>query len=42
MRVLFPDERPDLRADLTDAEVKQLISDYKLIETTPRPPRRRR
>lgn len=41
VRVMYPDDRPDLRADLTDAEVTKLIKEYKLVETTPRPDRKR-
>lgn len=40
VRVLFYDDRPDMRADLTDAELEKLIRDYKLKPVETRPGRR--
>lgn len=43
VRILFNDaEKVDMRADLTDAEVERLISEYGLKNVEPRPERRRR
>lgn len=41
IRVLFNDNRIDMRADLTDTETEQLIRDYNLQQVDPRPNRRR-
>jgi hypothetical protein len=41
IRVLFHDDRLDMRADLTDTETEQLIEDYNLTSVEPRPSRRR-
>lgn len=35
VRVMFYDDRPDQRADLTDAEVKKLLGFTKAVETRP-------
>ncbi len=41
VRVMFYDEdRVDMRADLTDAEVDKLVKDYKLKPIEARPSRR--
>lgn len=40
VRVMFYDDRDDMRADLTDAEVDELIRRYKLQKVQPRPERR--
>ncbi len=41
IRIMFYDpERPDMRADLTDAEVAKLAREYKLKEVETRPQRR--
>lgn len=43
VRVLFNDQdKVDMRADLTDEEVQQLISAYKLKPVQPREQRRKR
>jgi hypothetical protein len=43
VRVLFYDEgKVDMRADLTDEEVEQLIEDYQLKPVQPREQRRKR
>lgn len=40
VRVMFHDEdRVDMRADLTDAEVDKLVREYKLKSVQPRPAR---
>lgn len=39
VRVTFYDDRVDLRADLTDAEIEQLVKTFKLKEVEPRPNR---
>lgn len=40
VRVMFyADDRPDMRADLTDAEVEDLVKRYKLSEVETRPTR---
>ena len=41
VRVMFNDDRVDLRADLTDAEITKLVKEYKLVEVVIRPTRRR-
>lgn len=41
VRIMFYDaSRADMRADLTDAEVKQLVAEYGLREVETRPTRR--
>lgn len=43
VRILFYDEnRVDMRADLTDKELKSLIDEYGLKEVEPRTERRKR
>lgn len=43
VRVLFNDQdKVDMRADLTDAEVEKLVRDYKLKPVQPRETRRKR
>lgn len=43
VRILFYDEdKVDMRADLTDAEVEKLVSEYKLKPVQPRDERRKR
>ncbi len=41
VRIMFYDEdRVDMRADLTDAEVEKLVRDYKFKDVESRPQRR--
>ena len=43
VRILFyAEDKEDMRADLTDAEVDKLIKDYKLKPVQTRSPRRRK
>jgi hypothetical protein len=43
VRLIFYDEdKVDMRADLTDAEVKQLVEEYQLKPVQPRDERRKR
>lgn len=43
IRLLFNDEeRVDMRADLTDAEIEKLVRDYKMKPVQPRMTKRRK
>jgi hypothetical protein len=43
VRLIFYDEdKVDMRADLTDAEIKQLVDEYQLKPVQPRDERRKR